>query len=115
MKIKSNNSELLNELYGDMFREHLDVKRTKENVKDAQGDITLYLTIATLTLQAMSTIIDILTYFDSKHAKDENHFVHIVYKNGQIVKFENLSDEEKQNKLKILKKQFDQVEYIKVG
>jgi hypothetical protein len=114
---KLKRSNLLNKLYGDLHNKHLKVEKTVTEVDKAQGDLTLYLTIASVSLQVISTMIDVFTLFDKKSANnsDVKYFINVIYKNGQVVKQGNLTSKEKIEKLKVLKEQFDEVSYIEIG
>lgn len=116
MKIISNKPELLDEFYAKLHREHISVDKDIQKIENAQGDITLYLTIAGLTMQTISTFLDVLTYFNSKHSsRNEQFYIHIRFKDGTIVKLENLSKEEQNRKLNILSEKYDNIDFIEIG
>ena len=113
-------STILNELYSQLQRKHIQVEKKSEKIDNAQGDITLYLAIATLTLQAISTLIDILNYNNNKYkAKKEyqevKYYVNIKLKNGQIISQKNLPYEKMQKILEKAKENFNEIDIIEIG
>jgi len=115
MKITSDNPHILDELYSEMRKEHLKSEKEIKQIEGAQGDIVTALAIGTFALQSISTFIGILTYIDDKYKSDVNHYIHLKYKDGLVVKLENLSMHERQDKLEHLRNKFNTLEYIEIG
>ena len=116
MKIISNKPELLDELFAEFKKRHLSVEKETKQVENAQGDITLYLSVAQLALQTISTFLDVLTYFNEKYTYlNNNHYIHIKFSDGRVVKLENISKEERRVKLNTLREKFNEIDFIEIG
>jgi len=113
-------SAILNELYSQLQHKHIQVEKKSEKVNDAQGDINLYLTIANLTLQAISTLIDTLTFFGNKNKNKKEYqeikyYVNITLKNGQIINQKNLPYDKMQKIVHKAKENFNEIAIIEIG
>ena len=117
MQILSDNPQLLDKIYHDFERKNIDSKRGSKKIDGAMGDVTVYISLAALGMQAIDVLINYLSYRQSQ----KNNFVHFKYKeeyNGGIeVKLENLTKDElgaKKEKLRddINNNKFD---YINIG
>ena len=118
MEAKLQKSAVLNELFGDLHRKHLQPEKKIEKIENAQqGDVTLYISLATLALQSISTLVDVLTLFGRKNpdSLDEKYYIRLIYKNGQEVVLKNLSLQQKIEKLKVIAEQKEDISYLEIG
>jgi len=102
MKITSNEPLILDELFNDLNREHIEsVKETKE----LDGEMAIGTTVALvfegtkLTLKAIDTLINILTFL----GKQKNHYIHIKLIDGREMKLNDLTQEKQEQELKAIK------------
>ena len=94
MRIISDNSKLLNEVFNDLERKKFKSKKGTKKLDGAMGDITTYIALASLTVSSISTLLAYLTY----RLTQKNNYIHFKYKDGIEVKFDNLSKDELKTK-----------------
>lgn len=111
MKIVSKNSKLLDELFNDFKRKNIDSEKITDTIEGAMGDITIYIALGALGLQAIDTLLNYLSYRNNQ----KNNYIHFKYKDGTEVKFSSLSKNEKITKLQELKSTFKNLKYIDIG
>lgn len=117
MRIESKNNILLDQLYGDLYKEQLPVSKDEKEVERGQGALTIAVIIALVEvgLHGIDTFINVLKYFDDKHKSDENHYIHLIHKDGRVIKLEKLSKDERDFKLELLREKTEDFLLIKVG
>ena len=95
MKITSNDALLLDELFNDLKREHIEVTKETKELEDAMGVVA---TIA-LILDSAEKITKLLTFW----ANQKNYYIHIKLKDGKEMKLNNLSEEKQQQEFEAVK------------
>ena len=111
MKLTSENSQLLNEIYSDLKRKKIPSKKITKEIEGAMGEITTYLEFASLALDFIDTLITYLRYRESQR----KNYLHFKYIDGLEFKWDNLSKEERDIQIKKLKDDFVKLEYIHIG
>jgi hypothetical protein len=103
VKITSNDSLLLDELYNDLRHEHIEVSKQTTIIKGSMAvdGITVGLIIAggTLALKNIDTILNLLTFL----GKQKNYYIHIKLKDGREMKLNDLSKEKQEQELRGIK------------
>jgi len=102
MRITSIEPLILDELFNDLAREQVEVvKETKE----LDGEMAIGTTIALilegtkLTLKAIDTLLNILTFL----GKQKNYYIHIKLRDGREMKLNDLTQEKQEKELKAIK------------
>ena len=111
MRIVSKTPLLLDEIFNDLRKEHIESEKMTQKSDGAMGDVTIYIALTALGLQGIDTFISYLAY----RVSQKKNYIHFTYKDGTTIKLNNLSKEEQQVKLNDLKKQFDNLEYLEIG
>lgn len=113
MKITSENSQLLDEIFNDLKRKKVESEKGTQKVDGGMADVTTYINLANLTLASITTLITYLTYRQNQ----KKNYIHFKYKNGLEVKFDNLSKEELKAKEAKIREDIanDRLEYIYIG
>lgn len=91
MLIQSKDSLLLDKLYNELEKEHINVSKKSTDVEGAMSatGITTALSIADLTFKTIDTILKLLNFFQ----KQKNYYIHIKLKDGREMKLNNISEE----------------------
>ena len=95
MKIISNETLILDELFNRLKREHIEVKKETQNV---EGSMAMGETVS-LILDSIDKVLNILTFFINQ----KNYYIHIKFKNGREMKFNDLSEERQQQEFNAIK------------
>jgi len=114
MKITSDNSLLLDEIFNDLKRKKVDTTKNVKKIDGAMGDVTSYLDLALNQAPAyVSALIAYLTY----RLTQKKNYLHFKYKNGLEVKFDNLSKDELKQKEQQIREDIanDKLEFIYIG
>jgi len=114
VKIISEDSKLLNEIYNDLKRKKVESEKNFKKIDGAMGDVTSYLELALkLAPVYASTMITYLTY----RLTQKKNYIHFKYKNGIEVKFDNLTKNELKEKESQIREDIanNRLEYIYIG
>jgi len=113
VKIISDNSKLLDEIFNDLNRKQIEIQKGTKKLDGAMGDVATYINIANLTLATITTFLTYLSYRRSQ----KNNYIHFKYRDGLEVKFDNLSKEEFKKKELQIREDIvnNKLEYIFVG
>jgi uncharacterized protein YsxB (DUF464 family) len=111
VRIVSKTPLLLDEVFNDLKKEHIKSEKMSQKSEGAMGDITTCIALSTLGIQAIDTLISYLSY----RVSQKNNYIYFTYKDGRTIKLNNLSKEEQQEKLHMLKDSFDDLEYLEIG
>jgi len=111
MKVISNNSKLLDEIYNDLEKKNIETNKVTKKVEGAMGDITTYISLGVLGLDTIAIFLNYLTFRQNQ----KKNYLHFKYKNGLEIKFDNLSKLERDLKIKKIEIDFSQLEYIHIG
>jgi len=95
MKITSNEPFILDELFNDLKREHIEVEKETHNV---EGSMAIGETVS-LILESVDKVLNILTFFINQ----KNYYIHIKFKDGREMKFNDLSEERQQQEFNAIK------------
>jgi|GEM_PF-1495837 len=117
MKITSDDSLFLDEVFTELKKERVKVEKETEEVKGAMGIITTAIEILTNldindTVEHIETIINLIVFW--KNSRRIN-YLHYKIKDGAEVKLNNLTDDQLQEFVETLRKNFNQLEYIHTG
>ena len=114
MTITSNEPLVLDELFNDLKREHIE---TTKETKDVDGGmafdgttIALIFAGGTLTLKAIDTLINILNFYENKKKLElerlkskKNFYIHIKLKDGREMNLNELSQEKQKQEYNAVK------------
>lgn len=113
MKITSTDSLLLDELYNELQRKHIEVEKESREIDGSMAagtTVALIVVGATLFLKSIDTIINILNYFEknklleNKHLAEKNNFyIHIKLKDGREMSLMDLTKEKQRQESKSIK------------
>ena len=95
MTITSNDALILDELFNDLKREHIEVTKETKELEDAMGAVA---TIA-LMLESAEKVIKLFIFW----ANQKNYYIHIKLKDGREMKLNNLSEEKQQQEFEAVK------------
>ena len=95
MTITSNDALILDELFNDLKREHIEVTKETKELEDAMGVVA---TIA-LILESAEKVTKLFTFW----ANQKNYYIHIKLKDGREMKLNNLSEEKQQQEFEAVK------------
>ena len=114
MKIVSENSKLLDEIFNDLKRKRIKFQKETKEIDGAMGEVTSLLElIANLTPTYIGVLISYLTY----RLTQKKNYIHFKYKNGLEVKFDNLSKDELKKKEQQIREDIanNRLEFIYIG
>jgi len=114
MTITSNEPLVLDELFNDLKREHIE---TTKETKDVEGGmlidgvtIALILAGGTLTFKAIDTLINILNFYENKKKlelerlkSEKTFYIHIKLKDGREMNLNELSQEKQKQEYNAVK------------
>ena len=95
MTIVSSETLILDELFNDFKREHIEVKK---ETKDVEGSMAIGETVS-LILDSVDKVLNILTFFINQ----KNYYIHIKFKDGREMKFNDLSEKKQQQEFNAIK------------
>jgi hypothetical protein len=100
MKITSSDPLILDELFNELKREHIElIKETKEDKGTMAGCTTVALIVA--IAKGIDTLLNTLTFFQNQ----KNYYIHIKLDDGRVIKLNKLSKEKQESELRAIKKE----------
>jgi len=118
MKIISTDPLILDELFNDLKREHIELtKETKEvdgGMAIGGATIALILGGGTLTLKAVDSLLNILNFYENKKKVElerlkskKRFYIHIKLKNGKEMTLNDISEEKQKQEYDAVKGQLE--------
>ena len=118
MKITSNEPLILDELFNDLKREHIEITKETQSVDGGMliDGVTIALIFAggTLTLKGIDTLLNILNFYEKKKQaelerfkSETNFYIHIKLKDGRELNLNDLSKEKQKKEYNAVKSQLE--------
>ena len=113
MKITSTDPLILDELFNDLKREHLNPTKESAEVKGGMGactTIAIVVSVAGVTFKGVDTLLKVLEFLE----KQKNYYISITLKDGRKKSLNALSKEEQRRELEAVNGNI-QIESIESG
>lgn len=116
MIITADNPQILESIHSDLNKQNIKAELAFKDIDGTKGDIPTYINLATLGVTTVGTVIGYLSYLQTQ----KNHYIHYKYKddvdvNPRELKFDNLTVEERDKKIKNIQNNFDKLEFLHVS